>query len=159
MYGLPCSPPATRETPVSETPPSLSYRAREWLKVNPETEAYVNILERALDAAEQEIDDLTTKQINATNAMLKAEARAREAEKDAERYLLLRANTGREYNVSSYGVPHALRITFDANGCERYLPDGAFDFPATLDAILDDEKKIRATWVHGAALARGEQGR
>jgi hypothetical protein len=44
------------------------------------------------------------------------------------------------------GTPHTLRINLDATGCERYTADGAVDFPATIDAILDDEARIRASW-------------
>jgi len=44
-------------------------------------------LDAVIEATIREIDDLTTKQINATNAMLKAEARARE--KDTRRFQYL----------------------------------------------------------------------
>jgi len=88
--------PNPQEPPVSKTPkvesktPSLSYRAREWLKVNPETEAYVTAIELALAAAERAAaysHGLFVEQGLRAEA---AEAKLRERDKDVERYRYLR---------------------------------------------------------------------
>jgi hypothetical protein len=55
-----------------------------------------------------------------------------------DRFRALIHNVGREFNVSTPGKPHILQINIDTLGCDRYLPDGAFDFPGTIRATLDE---------------------
>ena len=70
----------------------------------------------------------------------------RKFDPDSVRYRALRTNVGREYVMATPGKAHDLIIKLRADGCEKYRGDGAVDFPATLDAILDDEVRIQADW-------------
>ena len=65
---------------------------------------------------------------------------------DVRRFRTLLRMTGNEWTIATPGVPHAIEIRLDCTGCEKYLPDGAVNFPATIRAALDDEQRIQDSW-------------
>lgn len=70
---------------------------------------------------------------------------------DARRFRTLVRNTGNELALGMAGKPHRLQINLNVEGCERFLPDGAIDFPATIRAVLDDEQRIQDSWAETKA--------
>lgn len=66
---------------------------------------------------------------------------------DVLRFRALVRNLGREFDLSTpqgLASGRLLQIRMLTTGCERHLSDGAFDFPGTIRAILDDEIRIQA---------------
>jgi hypothetical protein len=78
--------------------------------------------------------------------------------KDAERWQRLRrSNPGREFDLSSGpGKPKVMVIRIDLEGCERWNDDGSPDFPAALDAAMDDEPRGAATGESQARTPKGD---